>query len=88
MGTGTLHLRGQGEALDAMAAGHVITPAAARAAGAVLGLLAHAPPDGGAPVVDVPLTLRERTLAMGLMPLARVPELVWPGPAQPVSVSP
>jgi hypothetical protein len=88
MGTGTLHLRGQSAALDAMVAGHVITPGAAVAVGAVLGLLARPSPDGGAPEVDVPLTLRERTLAVGPIPLTRVPELVWPEPTQPAKISP
>jgi hypothetical protein len=87
-GSGTLHLRGQNEALDALAAGHVVTPAAARVAGAMLGLLAHAPPGGGRPEVDVPLTLRERTLSVGRIPLVRVPELVWPSAAQPARATP
>jgi hypothetical protein len=88
MGTGMLHLRGQTEALNALVAGHVITPGAAFAAGAVLGLLARPSPDGGAPEVDVPLALRDRTLGMGPVPLVRVPELVWPEPGQPARVAP
>ena len=48
------------------------------AATAVLTLLSRAPQDGGAPEVQVPLTLRNRMLLMGKTPLLRVPEVVWP----------
>ena len=87
-GSATLQVRGQNEALEALAAAHVIRPTAARAAAAVLGLLARPPEGGGTPDVEVPLTLRDRTLSFGLMPLAKVPELLWPGPIQPATLTP
>lgn len=78
-GTADLHVIGYAKALEALAAQHVISRDAARAGTAVLTLLARAPPDGGTPEVEVPLTLRDRTVEMGRAPLVRVPEVVWPG---------
>jgi hypothetical protein len=82
MGTATAHIVGQAEALDALAANGVITARTALAAKAVLGLMAKEPEGGGAPQVDAPLTLQDRKLAMGRIPLAVMPELVWPSPSQ------
>jgi hypothetical protein len=79
-GTADLHVIGFAKALEALAAEHVISRDAARAATAVLTLLSRAPPDGGTPEVAVPLTLRDRTVEMGRTPLVRVPEVVWPAP--------
>jgi hypothetical protein len=77
-GTTDLHVIGYAKALEALAAQHLISKDAAMAATAVLTLLAQAPADGGAPEVEVPLTLRKSTLSMGHTPLLRVPELAWP----------
>jgi len=77
-GTTKLHVIGYAKALEALAAQHVITKDAAMAATAVLTLLAHAPQDGGAPEVQVPLSLHDSTLLMGKTPLVKVPDLVWP----------
>jgi len=77
-GTIDLHVIGYAKSVEALAAQHLITKDAAMAATAVLTLLARVPPDGGAPEVEVPLTLRDRKLSMGRTPLVRVPELVWP----------
>jgi hypothetical protein len=30
--------------------------------------------------VEVPLTLQDRTLAMRQVPLAKLPEVIWPAP--------
>ena len=79
-GTADLHVIGYAKALEALAAQHLISRDAARAATAVMTLLARVPQDGGAPEVAVPLTLRDRTVLMGRTPLLRVPELVWPQP--------
>ena len=49
-----------------------MAPSAAIAAKAVLSLLAHAPDNGGPSQVDVPLTLRKRTLSMQSVPLLRI----------------
>jgi hypothetical protein len=77
-GTANLHLVGFDAALAALAAGHVISPHAAQAAEAVLGLMATRPAGDGAATVDLPLTLRDRTLTMGRIPLLKLPELFWP----------
>jgi hypothetical protein len=76
--TATLRLIGMPETLSALADAHVITPRAAQAAKAVAGLLTHAPEGGGTPGVEVPLTLRDRTIALGMIPLATVGKLHWP----------
>ncbi len=91
--TAKLHLVGYEAALQAMAAAHVITPNAARAAAAVLSLLATVPDGGGPPAVDAPVTVAGRTLSMGRIPLLKLPEmdwskLVWPSGAEPASVAP
>lgn len=77
-GTADLHVVGYAKSISVLAAQHVITDDAALAATAVMTLLAHVPPDGGAPEVEVPLTLRGGKLLMGHTPLLRVPELIWP----------
>ncbi len=79
-GTADLHVIGFAKAAEALAAQRVISRDAARAATAVLTLLARVPADGGAPEVAVPLTLRDRTVEMGRTPLVRMPEVVWPQP--------
>jgi hypothetical protein len=56
----------------------VVTSQAARAAKAVLALMAQTPKAGGPPEVDVPLVLRDRVLTMGRIPLLRLPQLLWP----------
>jgi hypothetical protein len=62
--------------LDALAEARLIAPRAATAAKAVLALLQRPQPDGK-PAVQLPLTLQDRTLALGRIPLARLPELIW-----------
>ncbi len=78
MGTGSARVIGYAETLDALATHGIISKSAATAAKAVLSLLAHTPEDGGAPDVEVPLTLQYRTLSMRQVPLVRLPELDWP----------
>ena len=77
-GAAELHVVGYAKSLSVLAAQHVITSDAALAATAVMTLLAHVPPDGGAPEVEVPLTLRGGKLLMGTTPLVKVPPVVWP----------
>jgi hypothetical protein len=78
MGAGSARVVGYAETLDALAVHGALTRSAATAAKAVLSLLAHTPEDGGAPDVEVPLTLQYRTLSMRQVPLVRLPELDWP----------
>jgi hypothetical protein len=76
--TATLRLIGMQETLAALAAAHVITDRAARAAKAVAGLLTNAS-EGGMPGVVVPLTLHDRSVSLGMIPLATIGKLNWPG---------
>ncbi len=75
--TATLRLVGMQETLTALAAAHVITTRAAQAAKAVAGLLTNAS-EGGAPGVEVPLTLHDRSVSLGMIPLATIGKLNWP----------
>jgi len=88
MGTATAHIIGAPETLDALAANGVITARTALAAKALLALMTKEPEGGGAPVVDVPLTLQDRKLAMGRIPLAVLPELLWPTGRQGATSTP
>ncbi len=81
MGTATARLGGHDAALRALVATGTLTPRTALAAGAVLTLMARPPAGGGTPVVEVPLSLQNRTLSLGRIPLLRLPELVWRPPA-------
>lgn len=76
-GEGNAHAVGYAETLDALATHGVLSRSAATAAKAVLSLLASYPANGGAPSVDVPLTLKDGTLAMHQVPLVRLPLLLW-----------
>ena len=76
MGTGTARLAGHDAALRALSAAGALPQRSAMAAGAVLGLMAR-PQPSGPPVVEVPLSLQDRTLSLGRIPLLRLPELVW-----------
>jgi hypothetical protein len=78
MGTGTGKIAGFAPALDALAANAVLTRSAAKAAKAVLSLLANTPTDGQPEEVEVPLTLQFRTLSVRQVPLVRLPALDWP----------
>jgi hypothetical protein len=73
-----LRLVGIDESLTALSDAHAITPHAAQAAKAVAGLLAQAPAGGGTPGVEVPVTLRDGTVSLGMIPLATVRKLSWP----------
>ncbi len=78
-GLAQARITGESEALDVLTSAHVVTPRAAMAAKAILALLGK-PQPGGPPVVDVPLTLQDRVLQVGRIPLIRLPELMWPEP--------
>ncbi len=72
-GTGHAHVVGYAAALDALAAAGVIGPGMAVTYDAVLGLMAHSPESA----IDIPLTLRDSTLSLGAIPLARFHEVAW-----------
>jgi hypothetical protein len=81
MGTATARLAGYDAALRALTVAGVLPPRTAVAAAAVLALMARPSPDGGPPAVEAPLSLQNRTLALGRIPLLRLPELVWRPPS-------
>jgi hypothetical protein len=72
-GTGHAHVVGTAAAIDALAAAGVIGPGMAVTYNAVLGLMAHAPESA----IDIPLTLRDSTLSLGAIPLARFHDIAW-----------
>jgi hypothetical protein len=75
--SGTVHLTGYGEAIDALSRAGTIGRNDARVANTLLGLLARPVADGTV-AVDVPLALQDGKLSMGLVPLARLQPLTWP----------
>jgi hypothetical protein len=77
--TATLRLVGLDETLTVLANARAITPRAAQTAKAVVGLMAHAPEGGGTPGVEVPLTVHDRAVSIGMIPLATLGKLDWPG---------
>lgn len=80
MGAATARIAGHGATLDALAGAQLLTARSIFAAKAVLALLARPAPDGGAPTVEVPFSLQNSTLALGRIPLVRVPAVAWPPP--------
>jgi hypothetical protein len=72
-GTGHARAAGFGPALDALADAGVIGPGIAVTYKAVLGLMASDP----ASAITLPLTLRDSTLSLGQIPLARFQDVVW-----------
>ncbi len=78
MGAGTLRVTGAVEALDALAEAGLVGRRAAATARAVLPLLARPSAETGAPEVEVPLTLEDRTLALARIPVLRLAPLEWP----------
>ena len=77
MGAATARVVGYDATLHALAASGVLGPRVAQAIGGVLGLLARPAQEGGAPQVEVPVTLENRTLSLGPFPLVRLREWVW-----------
>ncbi|WP_219762918.1 DUF2125 domain-containing protein [Neoroseomonas alba] len=77
-GDGRLVLERPAEAVGAAAAARMIDPRAATGALAMLALLTRVPEGGGAPQVDVPVTLERGTLSLARIPLLRVPRVAWP----------
>ncbi len=73
--TGTLHVTGYHEAIDALVRAGTIGRNAARVSTTVLDMMATSTDPA---TVNVPWTLKNGTLAMGAIPLARIPPLTWP----------
>jgi hypothetical protein len=79
MGAGTLRLTGAAEALDALAEAGLVGRRAAVTARSVVPLLSRPSAETGAPEIEVPLTLEDRTLALARIPVLRLAPLDWPG---------
>jgi hypothetical protein len=76
VGSATVRLTGFGDTLDALAAAHAVPQRTADTAKAVLSLMAR-PQESGPPVVEAPLSLKDRTVLVGRIPLARMPPVQW-----------
>jgi hypothetical protein len=76
--TGTARVVDPSDTLSSLVARGVINRRTAFAANAVLALMEHAPEGGGAPVVEIPLSIQDRTVSVASIPLARLPAIVWP----------
>lgn len=77
VGTAMVTLTGYDAPLEALASSGLLAPRAVQAIKGVLGILVRPSPDGGARQVDLPVTLRDRVLAVGPFPLLRLPESGW-----------
>ena len=77
-GTASFRVEDYPKVLQALAQAGRITRQAAMAATAVIALIGHASDQAGHQSVQLPLALQDRTLTLGRIPLARMPELVWP----------
>lgn len=77
-GQATARVVGYVATLDALAGAGRIGSGVATAAKALLTLLARPSSAGGPPEVDVPLSLEDRTLRLGQIPLVELPAMSWP----------
>jgi hypothetical protein len=73
--TGSLHMSGYHAAIDALVRAGTIGRNAARVTTTVLDMMATSSDPA---IVDVPLTLRGGSLAMGAIPLLRITPITWP----------
>jgi hypothetical protein len=73
-GKGTANVTGAAAAMDALVGGGVLQPGMAATAKAVLGAMAQLP---GGDAVRLPFVLRDNTLSVGPIPLARLNDIVW-----------
>jgi hypothetical protein len=73
--SGTLHMSGYHAAVEALVRAGTIGRNAARVTTTVLDMMATSTDPA---IVDVPLTLHGGSLAMGAIPLLRIPGITWP----------
>ena len=86
MGAFTARIQGFFDAVDLLREKGLIRSRAATTAKIVLGALSKKSAEGGAATVSLPVTVQDRTLFTGPVPLMRLPPLVWPGMEMPPSV--
>jgi len=82
MGAGQLQVIGAAEAIEAMVAAGLLGRGASGATRAMAALLSRPGPEGGPPVLDLPVTLQDRRIGLARLPLARLPALQWPAPPE------
>lgn len=82
MGAGQLQLLGAPEAIEAMVAAGLVNRGASGAMRTMAALLARPDPEGGPPVLELPVTLQERRIGLARLPLGRLPALEWPAPPE------
>lgn len=78
MGQAATRVGGVAQTLDLLAARGVVPRNAAATARPLLLLMSRTPPEGGPPVVELALTLQNRTLSAGRITLVRLPQVDWP----------
>lgn len=79
-GSGTADVAGTGAALDALADAGVIAPGLATTVKAVLAFMPHTSIAGDPapiPAVRLPFVLRQNTLSVGQIPIARLNDIAW-----------
>ena len=76
-GSGNIQLTGYAEVIEALARSGAVTRNDARVATTLLSLMAR-PGAGETAEADLPLTLKDRTLSVGAIPLLRLPALAVP----------
>ncbi len=84
----TARIGGFSELVDALTRNGMVKPKDAQTAKLVLGLMARTPPEGGAPAVQVPVTIQEGMLSIGPTVVGRVPPIPWPAEFSPPPGSP
>lgn len=77
VGAFTARFEGFFEAVEALSRAGIIRRRDALTANLLLGALARRPDGGGPPVLSVPLTLQDRRLYAGPVPLVEVPPIAW-----------
>ena len=77
IGDATVRLAGYDATLDGVAASGLLAPQTVQAVKGVLAILARPAGEDGTPQVELPVTLQNRTLAIGPFPLLRLAEWVW-----------
>jgi len=77
IGAFALRFTGFFAGVDALTTQGAITPANASLAKIMLGLMAKAPPGGGAPELSLPITLQGGRLLAGPVTLMEVPQVEW-----------
>lgn len=78
VGAFTARILGFQQTIDVLADRGIIDGRVAGKARMALAILSRKPPGGNTPMLQVPLTLRERTLSIGPLSLLEVPEIEWP----------